>query len=100
MTSSNRSQTTITSWSYPTTHYEGTLSDVGMLDLQTALTSAVTHLITHGYVPGSLEAKKGLVALATHPETIDISLHHVLGRSIMIWLPLVSFGSILQHLHC
>ena len=82
-----------------------------MLDLQTALTSAVTHLITpaladaqvlggYGYVPGGLEAEKGLVALATHLETIDISLCHVLGQSIMIWLPLVSFGSILQHLHC
>ena len=71
MTSSNGSQTTITSWSYPTTHYEGTISDVSMPDLQTALTSAVTHLITpaladaqvlggYGYVLGGLEAEKGL----------------------------------------
>ena len=87
------------------------ISDVSMPDLQTALTSAVTHLITpaladaqvlgdYGYALGSLEAEKCLVALATHPEIIDISLHHVLGWSIMIWLPLVIFGSILQHLHC
>ena len=111
LTSSNGSQTTITSWSYPTTHYEGTIPNVSTPDLQTALTSTEARPITpaladaqvlggYGYAPGGLEAEKGLVALATHPGTIEISLRTVLGWSIMIWLPLVSFGFILQHFHC
>ena len=79
--------------------------------MQTALT-AVTRPITpaladaqvlggYGYAPGSIEAEKGLEALATPPGTIEISSYNVLGWSIMIWLPLVSMGLfVLQHFHC
>ena len=103
LTSSNGSHTTVTTWSYPTTQYENTAPNVSTPDLQTV--SAVTRPITpalaeaqvlggYGYAPGGHEAEKGLVALATPSGTIDISLYSVLGWSIMIWLPLVSFGLI------
>ncbi|KAF8815338.1 hypothetical protein BYT27DRAFT_7249291 [Phlegmacium glaucopus] len=43
LTSSNRSHTTITSWSYPTTHYEDTIPTASTPDLQTALATAIMH---------------------------------------------------------
>lgn len=112
LTSSNGSHTTITSWSYPTTHHEDIIPNVSTPDVQAASTTSVTRPITpaladaqvlggYGYAPGSLEAEKGLEALATSPGTIDISSYSVLGWSIMIWLPLVSMSLIfLKHFHC
>ena len=112
LTSSNGSHTTITSWSYPTTHHEDAIPKVCTPDVQTASTTSVTRPITpalaeaqvlggYGYAPGSLEAEKGLEALATSPGTIDISSYNVLGWSIMIWLPFVSMSLFfLQHFHC
>lgn len=102
LTSSNGSHTTITSWSYPTTHYEDTIPNASTPDLQTALATAVTRPTTpaladaqvlggYGYAPGSLEAERGLAALAAPPGTIiNISLYNALGWLIMIWLPHVS----------
>ena len=110
LTSSNGSHTTITAWSYPTTHYEDTTPSVSTPDLHTALTTADTRtnipalanaqvLGGYGYAPSSLEAENGLAALAAPPGTvINISLYNTLGWSIMILLPLVSFGYLLHYL--
>ncbi|KAF8165605.1 hypothetical protein B0H34DRAFT_762895 [Crassisporium funariophilum] len=99
LTSSNGSHTTVTSWSYPTTHHEGTIRNGSSPDLHTALT-AVTRPTTpamadaqvlggYGYAPGGLEAEKGLAALAAHPgTTVEISVYPAIGWSIMIWVPL------------
>ena len=102
LTSSNGSHTTITSWSYPTTHHDDAIPNVSTPDLQTVLGTAVTRPTTpaladaqvlggYGFAPGSLEAEQGLAGLAAPPGTIiNISLYDALGWSIMIWLPLVS----------
>lgn len=45
LTPSNRSPTTITAWSYPTTQYENMIPNVSTPDLQTV--SAVTRPISH-----------------------------------------------------
>jgi hypothetical protein len=100
LTSSNGSHTTITSWSYPTTHHE---DNVSAPNVQISSTTSVTRPITlaladaqvlggYGYAPDSVEVEKGLEALTTSPGTIDISSYNVLGWSITIWLPLVSIS--------
>ncbi|TFK43801.1 hypothetical protein BDQ12DRAFT_643459 [Crucibulum laeve] len=99
LTSSNGSHTTVTAWSYPTSHHEGTVRNASSPDLHTALT-AVSRPVTpamanaqvlggYGYAPGSIEAEKGLEALATPSgTTVDISMYPALGWFITIWLPL------------
>ena len=111
LTSSNGSHTTITTWSYPTTHQEDAIPNASTPDVQTPSTASVMRPITpaladaqvlggYGYAPSSLEVGKGLEALATSPGTIDISSYNILGWSVMIWLPLVSLSFFFQHFHC
>lgn len=100
LTSTNGSQTTLSAWSYPATYREGSIRNASSPDLHTALT-AVSRPATpamanaqvlggYGYAPGSLEAEKGLAALAAPPgTTIDISLFRSIGWLIIIWVPLV-----------
>lgn len=100
LTSTNGSQTTLSAWSYPTTHHEGTIRNASTIDLHTPLT-AVSRPVTpamanaqvlggYGYAPGSLEAEKGLAALAAPPgTTIDISAYRLIGWLLTVWIPLV-----------
>ncbi|KAF8969332.1 hypothetical protein BDZ97DRAFT_1653772 [Flammula alnicola] len=97
LTSSNGSHTTVTSWSYPTTHHEDVIQTASTLDFHTApvsrpLTPAMADaqvLGGYGYAPGGLEAEKGLAALATPVgSTLEISIMPAIGWSVMIWLPL------------
>ncbi|GLB34088.1 hypothetical protein LshimejAT787_0109720 [Lyophyllum shimeji] len=99
LTSTNGSHTTMSAWSYPASVREGTIRNVSTPDLHTALT-AVSRPATpqlanarvlggYGYAPGSLEAEKGLAALAAPPgTTLDISMTRLIGWLIIIWVPL------------
>jgi hypothetical protein len=101
LTSTNGSQTTLTAWSYPT-HHEGTLQNASTPDLHTALNRPTTPALAnaqvlggYGYAPGSLEAEKGLAALATPSGTqIDISISRLFTWLVTIWVPLVCLTSI------
>ncbi|CAA7260118.1 unnamed protein product [Cyclocybe aegerita] len=100
LTSSHGSHTTISSWSYPTTHHEGSILYPSTPDLHTALTANNSRLVTpalanaqvlggYGYAPGNMEAEKGLAALATPAGTVvQISMLPALTWSVMISLPL------------
>ncbi|KAF8076690.1 hypothetical protein FPV67DRAFT_1649473 [Lyophyllum atratum] len=99
LTSSNGSHQTMSAWSYPASNREGTLRNASTTDLHTPLT-AISRPTTpqmanaqvlggYGFAPGSLEAEKGLAALATPPgTTIDISMIRLLGWLIVIWVPI------------
>lgn len=104
LTSTNASQATMSAWSYPTTHHqEGTVRSGGSSpDLRTdllrnttprPLTPAMANaqvLGGYGFAPGSVEAEKGLAALAAPAGTeIDISAYRAVGWLVTIWVPLV-----------
>ena len=99
LTSTNRSRTTLSAWSYPT-HYEGTIRNASTPDLSTALNSPTTPALAnaqvlggYGYAPGSLEAETGLAALATPSGTqIDISISRFFTWLVAIWVPFVCFS--------
>jgi len=103
LTSSNGSHTTVTSWSYPTTHHEGTVGNISTPDFQTALMATSSRPVTpamadaqvlggYGYAPGGMEVEKGLAALAAPVgTTVEVSMLPAVTWSVMIWVPLVSF---------
>jgi len=102
LTSSNGSHTTVTSWSYPTTHHEGTVGNISTPDFQTALMTTSSRPVTpamadaqvlggYGYAPGGMEVEKGLAALAAPVgTTVEVSMLPAVTWSVMIWVPLVS----------
>jgi hypothetical protein len=102
LTSSNGSHTTVTSWSYPTTHHEGNVGNISTPDFQTALMTTSSRPVTpamadaqvlggYGYAPGGMEVEKGLAALAAPVgTTVEISMLPAVSWSVMIWIPLVS----------
>jgi len=100
LTSTNGSHTTLTAWSYPTAYHEGTPSTPSTPDLHSTINRPVTPALAnaqvlggYGYAPGSLEAEKGLAALATPSGThIDISISRLLTWLVTIWVPLVSLN--------
>ena len=101
LTSSAGSHTTVTAWSFPATHREGSVREVSTPDCNTAL-NTVSRPVTpgladaqvlggYGYAHGNMEAEKGLASLAAAPgTTIQISMLPALLWSVMIWLPIVS----------
>lgn len=100
LTSTNGSQTTLSAWSYPTTHYEGTIRSPSVQDLNAPLnggsrpiTPAMANaqvLGGYGFAPGSYEAEKGLAALAAPVGTnMEISVYRTIGWLFTIWVPLV-----------
>lgn len=106
LTSSNGSHTTVTSWSYPTTHhsqYEGTIHEETVRnpspqDYHTAPGSRpMTPAMADAQVLGGYGyAEKGLTTFTSSPgSTIEISMVPAIGWSVMIWLPLVSGSSLL-----
>lgn len=102
LTSSNGSHTTMTTWSYPATHHEGSVRAASVQDFHTAYSPAATRPTTpaladaqvlggYGYAPGGLEAEKGFASsTALAGTTLEISLWPAIGWSVVIWLPLVS----------
>ncbi|KAF5387916.1 hypothetical protein D9615_000648 [Tricholomella constricta] len=99
LTSTNGSHTTMSAWSYPASVREGTIRNASTLDLHTPLTAGsrpVTPQLAnaqvlggYGFAPGSLEAEKGLAALAAPSgTTLDISMIRLLGWLIIIWVPI------------
>lgn len=104
LTSTNGSHVTLSAWSYPTSHHsEGTIRNGSSPDLRTDLLPSVTRPATpamanaqvlggYGFAPGSLEAEKGLAALAAPPGTeINISVYRAVGWMITVWVPLVCY---------
>jgi len=104
LTSTNGSEVTLSAWSYPTTHRDGTVRNASIPDLNTELLpsrTAVSRPVTpamanaqvlggYGYAPGTQDAEKALAALAAPPgTTIDISVYRAIGWLIIIWVPLV-----------
>ncbi|KAG5648815.1 hypothetical protein DXG03_000164 [Asterophora parasitica] len=99
LTSTNGSMTTVSAWSYPASIREGTIHSASTIDLHTPLTP-VSRSVTpklanaqvlggYGFAPGSLEAEKGLAALAAPSgTTLDISMIRLLGWLIIIWVPI------------
>ncbi|KAF8805129.1 hypothetical protein BYT27DRAFT_7213104 [Phlegmacium glaucopus] len=61
LTSSNGSHTTITSWLYPTTHYDDTIPTASTPDFQTALATA----IMHPTIPALVDAQISLILSVT-----------------------------------
>lgn len=100
LTSTSGSHPTLTAWSYPT-HPEGSLRITCSHDLHAALNRPATPALAnaqvlggYGYAPGSLEAEKGLAALAAPSGTqIDISTSRLFTWLMTIWVPLVCFNS-------
>lgn len=110
LTSTNGSQTTLSAWSYPASVREGTIHNASTVDLHTPLNAGsrpVTPQLAnaqvlggYGFAPGSIEAEKGLAALAAPAgTTMDISMIRLLGWLIIIWVPIVSFIIIKCTLH-
>ncbi|KAF9480681.1 hypothetical protein BDN70DRAFT_804846 [Pholiota conissans] len=100
LTSSNGSHTTITSWSYPTTHhshYEGTIHEETTTrnnspqEFHAVPTSRpMTPAMADAQVLGGYGyAEKGLTTFTSPPgTTIEISMIPAIGWSVMIWIPL------------
>lgn len=93
LTSTNGSHTTLTAWSYPTTHEES-LRNASTPDLHIASTrhgmpalAKAQVLGGYGYAPGSLES---LAALATFSSSqIDIPVSRAFAWLATIWIPFV-----------
>lgn len=104
LTSTNGSHDTVSAWSYPASHHEGTIRNISSPDLNTPLTAVNSRPVTpnmanaqvlggYGFATGGLEAEKGLSALATPSDmTIEVSIYHAIGWLILIWVPVVSFS--------
>ncbi|KAF9057888.1 hypothetical protein BJ165DRAFT_86881 [Panaeolus papilionaceus] len=106
LTSSDGSHTTLTSWSYPTTHGHGqpvegtgTLVPSSTPDYQKTAYSPspsprpytpglADAQVLGGYGYGHHGSETGLTSLAAPGTTVDISLAPAIGWSVSIWLPL------------
>ncbi|KAF9006644.1 hypothetical protein BDQ17DRAFT_1540426 [Cyathus striatus] len=95
---STGTHTTMTAWSYPASHHEGSVRNASTVDLHSPLT-AVERPVTpalanaqvlggYGYTPSRLELEKGISSLAAPADAnIDVSVRPALGWFFMIWLP-------------
>lgn len=101
LTSTNGSHSTLSAWSYPASLHEGSVCNLSTADLNTPLNAAYRPttpqladarvLGGYGFAPGSLEAEKGLAALAAPAgTTLDISMFRLIGWLFVIWVPTVS----------
>ncbi|KAF9266312.1 hypothetical protein L218DRAFT_985929 [Marasmius fiardii PR-910] len=100
LTSSAGSHVTMSAWSFPATHREGSIHNASSPNLDTQLlpSTAVSRPSTlamadakvlggYGYVPK--DSERGLAALAAAPGTsLDITVYRAIGWFITIWLPL------------
>ena len=103
LTSTNGSQVTLSTWSYPTTHGEReSVCNASSAHLNADLlphrsrpsTPALADaqvLGGYGYT-GQKDTEKGLSSLASLDTNLTISVYHAIGWLIPIWVPLVSFS--------
>lgn len=98
LTSTNGSHSTMSAWSFPTTHHEASSRSPSVRDVHTpstlfsrpstpALGSAQV-LGGYGYAPG--EAERGFPLGTATRTTLDVSLSHNLGWFSLILVPYVS----------
>ncbi|TFK63554.1 hypothetical protein BDN72DRAFT_775753 [Pluteus cervinus] len=99
LTSANGSQTTLSAWSFPPTHHEGSVHNLSTADLHTPLTATTSRPTTpglakaqvlggYGYAPQECDQEKGLASLAAPGTTINISIFSTFGWLLFIWVPL------------
>ncbi|PPQ74364.1 hypothetical protein CVT24_000658 [Panaeolus cyanescens] len=110
LTSSDGSHTTLTAWSYPTTHEAPKVEGTGTLvpsstpDYQRTAYSPSPSPSPRPYTPGLADAQvlggygysrhaseTGLTSLAASGTSVEISLAPAIGWSVSIWLP-ISFS--------